>query len=198
MRSSVPSNPETLVQQAQQGDSRAFEGLVQQLGDRLWRSALVMCRDENAARDLVQETWLAAWKSLHRFDGRCQFSTWLYGILRHRYLKLVRRTTRKPLVLMAEPDDEREPDPTQTLPGTALERREAQAVLNDALRALPEQQRQVLELRFFADAALADIAVALDCPEGTVKSRLHHGLRNLRKSPVCLNLLGPSGESGVR
>ena len=47
-----------------EGDARAFDALVAMLADRIWRSALVMCRDEEVARDLVQETWLEAWKSL--------------------------------------------------------------------------------------------------------------------------------------
>ena len=178
----TPNDTAALVQQAQQGNSRAFEELVQQLGDRLWRSALVMCRDEHAARDLVQESWLEAWKGLHRFDGRCQFSTWLYGILRHRNLKRIRRTARKPLLLLPDPDDGRKPDPGQPMPSMDFERQEAHAVLKEALRALPEPQRQVLELRFFADATLADIAVALDCPEGTVKSRIHHARRQIARS----------------
>jgi len=192
---SPPAIP-TLVQQAQAGSDQAFAELAQQFDVRLWRSALVMCRDEVSARDLVQETWLEAWKCLQRFDGRCQFSTWLHGILRHRYLKLVRRTARKPLVLIPSPVDD-EPDPGQALPGAALERREMHTALRELLAVLPDEQRQVLELRFWANAALADIATALDCPEGTVKSRLHHGLKKLRNNPDCLNLLGSDGESGA-
>lgn len=187
-----------LLSLAQQGDTQAFDVLVEQLGERLWRSALVMCREEDAARDLVQETWLEAWKGLHRFDGRCQFSTWLYGILRHRYLKHLRRNARKPLVLMTTPVDDGEPDARQPSPSARLEWHDVRNTLDAALHTLPEPQRQVLELRFFAEATLADIAVALDCPEGTVKSRLHHGLKNLRKHPDCLNLLSGAGESGVR
>ena len=191
-----PISTTDLVQQAQQGSTAAFEALVQELGERLWRSALVMCQDEGAARDLVQETWLEAWKCLRRFDGRCQFSTWLHGILRHRYLKLVRRNSRKPLTLMPTPSDAHEPDPGP-LPGATLEAQETRMAIKELLRTLPDEQRQVLELRFFANAALADIAIALDCPEGTVKSRIHHALKKLRKNPNCLNLLAKRGESGV-
>ena len=62
---------------------------------------------------------------------------------------------------------------------------------------MPDEQRQVLELRFFADASLADIAELLDCPPGTVKSRLHHGLKKLREIPESLNLLRTAGEQGT-
>ena len=153
VQESISNTIPTLVERAQQHDSRAFEELVQQLGDRIWRSALVMCRDETAARDLVQETWLEAWKSLHRFDGRCMFSTWLHGILRHRYLKLVRRQTRKPLVLMPEPGGEQQADPAQPHPGAAVQQHEGRLAMNLILASLPDEQRKVLELRFFADCA---------------------------------------------
>ncbi len=197
MQGSISTLIPVLVQRAQQGDSSAFDALVHELGDRLWRSALVMCRDEASAGDLVQETWMEAWKSLSRFDGRCLFSTWLHGILRHRYLKLLRRHSRKPLTLMPAPGEAQEPDPGQRHPGENLQRRECRAAIDKILATLPEEQRQVLQLRFFADASLADIAITLDCPEGTVKSRLHHGLKKLRKNPDCLNLLASGGESGV-
>jgi RNA polymerase sigma-70 factor, ECF subfamily len=187
-----------LVQRARLGDSSAFDAVVHELGDRLWRSALAMCRHEASARDLVQQTWLEAWKSLKRFDGRCLFSTWLHGILRHRYLKLVRHNTRKPIVLLPDPGGEQDADPGQPHPGDDLQRREDRAAIDAILDALPVEQQQVLRLRFFADAALADIAAALGCPEGTVKSRLHHGLRKLRRNPECLNLLASGGESRAR
>ena len=64
-----------------------------------------------------------------------------------------------------------------------------------AVAALPGDQRRVVEMRFFGDASLQDIAAALDCPEGTVKSRLHHALRTLREKRM--NLSGLAGESGV-
>lgn len=182
-----------LVEQAQAGDKRAFDALVRQLHERVWRSALVMCGDPEAARDLVQESWLEAWKSLPRFDGRCQFSTWMHGILRHRYLKLLRRDRRKPLELWAEL-----PRDTQTadvfLPGDELAKREDYALLSEMLSQLPEKHRRVIELRFFANASLADIARVMGCFQGTVKSRLHHGLKKLRENPRLLNLLGPDGK----
>ena len=89
------SNPEDdesdQVRRAQAGDVAAFERLVTRHGERLFRSAMVLGGDRHWAEDLTQETLLEAWRSLQRFDGRCRFSTWLYGILRHRFLKGVRR-----------------------------------------------------------------------------------------------------------
>jgi RNA polymerase sigma-70 factor, ECF subfamily len=191
------TNPKELllVERARHGDSSAFDTLIQCHNERLWRSAMVLCRESDAAKDLVQETWLEAWRSMPRFDdGRAQFSTWLYSILRHRYLKLLRRRTRKPLVLLSDPYAGAMPDAGQPHPAAGIHKREVRNLLDRLLDRLPEAQRRVLELRFYAEASLADIATVLDCPEGTVKSRLHHGLKTLRKNSDCLNLLGRDGE----
>ena len=184
------------VRRAQAGSAEAFESVVDALGDRIWRSALVMCADEEQARDLAQETWLEAWRGLGRFDGRCRFSTWLHGILRHRFLKHLRRRSRKSRIPPPAEPPAPPGDPAQPPPDQEMLRRERRRLARELLDHLPPEQRQVLELRFFADAKLADIAELLDCPPGTVKSRLHHGLRTLRNHPESLNLLRPAGEQG--
>ncbi len=80
-------NERELIDRAQAGEAIAFEQLAEQHAARLWRCALALGKDGHWAEDLAQETLVEAWRSLARFDGRCQFSTWLYGILRHRFLK---------------------------------------------------------------------------------------------------------------
>ena len=76
-----------LIDRAQAGEANAFERLAERHAARLWRCALALGKDGHWAEDLAQETLVEAWRSLARFDGRCQFSTWLYGVLRHRFLK---------------------------------------------------------------------------------------------------------------
>ena len=80
-------NERELIDRAQSGEASAFEQLAKQHAARLWRCALALGKDGHWAEDLAQETLVEAWRCLARFDGRCQFSTWLYGILRHRFLK---------------------------------------------------------------------------------------------------------------
>ncbi len=75
-----------LIGRAQAGEAIAFERLAKQHVAPLWRCATALGKDSHWAEDLVQETLVEAWRSLARFDGRCRFSTWLYGILRHRFL----------------------------------------------------------------------------------------------------------------
>ena len=73
-------NERELIDRAQAGEAIAFERLAEQHAARLWRCALALGKDGHWAEDLAQETLVEAWRCLARFDGRCKFSTWLYGI----------------------------------------------------------------------------------------------------------------------
>lgn len=180
-----------LIDRARAGEAIAFERLAEQHVARLWRCALALCKDGHWAEDLTQETLIQAWRSLGRFDGRCRFSTWLYGILRNRFLK-GRRFQSTANVSAA--------DCVGQVPGTETPDRLAQASedalrIHQAVAELPEEHRLVVELRFFASATLDEIAAALGCPLGTVKSRLHHALEKLRQMNLGVNLFTSNGES---
>lgn len=189
------SEPE-LIRRSCDGDSFAFQTLADHITEPLYRCALTLCRERQLAHDLVQETLFEAWRSLHRFDGRCQFSTWLYGILRHRYLKAIRRRS---LPRVEWPADDAKSSPLSSSdPTRDLQRADDAAQVRQAVAMLPEEHRQVIELRFFADASLDDIAVTLGIPLGTVKSRLHNGLEKLRHQKLSVNLFATSRESSAR
>ena len=182
------------IARARRGDRRAFGEMAERLGPRLVQSARALCRDDRLAEDLAQETLVEGWKSVGRFDGRCAFSTWLHGILRHRFLKSLRHARSRPaLHLLADPPDPE--DDSRPGPSDVAEEGDRREHLLRLLAGLPGEQRRVVEMRFFGDASLQDIATALDCPEGTVKSRLHHALRTLRENRM--NLSGLSGEEGM-
>jgi RNA polymerase sigma-70 factor (ECF subfamily) len=185
-----PPDPE-LLRRAQNGEAAAFSQMVELHAKPVWRCARVLCGDDHEAEDLAQETFVEAWRSLQRFDGRARFSTWLYGILRHRFLKSRRK--RRPVI---EEDVERAGRPSrETEPLAAAAQAEEATLVLAALAVLPDEHRAVLELRFYADASLAEIATLLGCPLGTVKSRLHHGLEKLRRGNHGVNLFAISGES---
>jgi RNA polymerase sigma-70 factor (ECF subfamily) len=164
------------VRRAQSGDPTAFRRLVDRHAESLWRIARALCGDAHEAEDIAVETFAEAWRSLGRFDGRGPLAAWLHGILRHRFQKSRRRT--RPLPPGDDAPGERasrEPDPC-----AAAGDRETAARLRTVVAGLPREHRAVIELRFFAGASLGEIAKLLDCPLGTVKSRLHHGLEKLR------------------
>ncbi len=184
-----------LIGRAQAGEATAFERLAGQHAAPLWRCALALGKDSHWAEDLVQETLIEAWRSLARFDGRCRFSTWLYGILRHRFLKGRRRQN---AARLCAPDALGQARCTAWSPDQSAEASEDAQRVRRAVASLPEEHRLVVELRFFAGATLDEIAAALGCPLGTVKSRLHHGLEKLRQMNLAVNLFTSSRETRER
>jgi RNA polymerase sigma-70 factor, ECF subfamily len=181
-----------LIDRARSGETAAFNRLATLYAAPLWRCAMTLGRDGHWAEDLAQETLIEAWRSLVRFDGRCRFSTWLYGILRHRFLKGRRRHNADKLSPSGDLD--REPC-TAWPPDRLAEASEDARQVRRAVSSLPDEHRLVVELRFFAGASLDEIAAVLDCPLGTVKSRLHYALEKLRQMELAVNLFSSSGES---
>ncbi|HWB10290.1 MAG TPA: RNA polymerase sigma factor [Pirellulales bacterium] len=183
---SIPEDDEReLIDRARGGEATAFERLAEQYAARLWRCALALCKDKHWAEDLVQETLIGAWQSVARFDGRCVFSSWLHGILRHRFLK--GRRQQNAARLSASDGLDQTPCIAHT-PDRSAEASEDALRIRRTVAKLPEEHRLVVELRFFAGATLDEIAAVLGCPLGTVKSRLHHALKKLRQMNPTVNL----------
>lgn len=185
-----------LVDRARRGDAEAFCRLATSVEVRLYRQALALVGDAAAAEDLVAETLIGAWQGMARFEGGCRWTTWLHAILLNRFHRLLRRNRCRPRLSVDLGEGDRGPA-AGTLEGLVDERptgldglsdAECQELLRTALAELPEEHREVLSLRFFEDASLAEIAAALSVPVGTVKSRLHHGLGKLREKAALVNL----------
>lgn len=190
-----------LLTRARAGDADAFCELAEACEGQLFRQAVALCHDTTTAEDLTSETLIEAWKSVGRFNGQCRFSTWLYAILLHRYHKLVRRAHSRPVEHQgrneaSEPGKmlEQVPDAGPT-PGGLLAQQELSAELREAIESLPEEHAEVVRLRFYQEASLAEIGAALDLPVGTVKSRLHHALEKLRGMKAIVNLLKEMGDT---
>jgi RNA polymerase sigma-70 factor (ECF subfamily) len=183
---------------ARAGDADAFCRLIEPLQTRLLRQAAAMSGDVSAAEDLVSETLVEAWKSLARYDESCRFSTWLYAILLHRHQKWRRRARSRPVALAWLPVSERDPliakqdhiSAPEPSPAEEAARNENFVLMRECVALLPEKHRQIILLRFFEDASLPDMARVLDCPIGTVKSRLHHALEKLRAIKMNLREMG--------
>jgi RNA polymerase sigma-70 factor (ECF subfamily) len=172
-----------------------FESLVERHYGRIHRAALVMTGNVWEADDLAQETFLEALRSLKRFSGNSRIETWLYAILinQHRRrlrtrLRSERRVLRWVHWVWRRPEDAR--------PEEALELEEWRESVWRHVAQLPEPQRHAIVLRYSEELSYEEIAQALGCPVGTVKSRLHHALASLRatfhESP---NGRTPRGES---
>jgi len=125
--------------------------------------------------DLYQETWLRVVRAAPRFDPARRFSTWLFQIALNLARDLLRRQ-------VAEPTDPAILDGTSAPGPAGAPPDDAVAAAHDARRlldALPAAQREVVVLRVLEDLGEAETAAILDCPRGTVKSRLHHALARL-------------------
>jgi RNA polymerase sigma-70 factor (ECF subfamily) len=145
--------------------------------------------DETEAQDLVQETFVQAMKSAHRFRGDSAVYTWLHGIL----LNLTRRHLRKQKRLVF--DDERLLEETVP-PGAAdgLDRDFCQTGLALALQNLSREHREVVVLRYFENLKIEEIAQRTGTRKGTIKSRLHYAMRALERIiPKEMNLFASSG-----
>lgn len=180
--------PETrsLLDQARAGDAEAFGEVCRIYETRLFRQAIALCGNAALAEDLAQDTLVEGWKSLRRYNARCQFFTWLCAILLNRYRNTARQKRPLPFSAIGAADEaEFQRGMTQVadhepLPDEAALAREEAALVWQCIRALPPKQRQVIHLRFYVDDSLEGIAAALGCSLGTVKSRLFHALENLR------------------
>ena len=140
-----------------------------------------MVRDTDLVQDIAQETFLRAYRALHQFRGEAQFYTWLYRIAVNTAKKALMDLKRDPLVyegaLRPEGEDDETSRPVQEptsdeTPETVLAAREIAAAVNAAMEALPEDLRQAVTLREIEGLSYEEIATAMACPIGTVRSRI--------------------------
>ncbi len=188
---SAPSEPERtpgggevdtlLVERALAGDQAAFGLLVTKYQRRIQRLIGRMVRDVDLIEDIAQETFLRAYRALHQFRGDAQFYTWLYRIAVNTAKKFLLELKRDPVVpehILASDDDAdetswrgNEPISDET-PESVLAAKEIGMAVNAALQALPEDLRQALTLREIEGLSYEEISEAMDCPVGTVRSRI--------------------------
>ncbi|MDR0217170.1 MAG: RNA polymerase sigma factor RpoE [Comamonas sp.] len=170
-----------LVERANAGDTRAFELLVIKYQRRIERLVGRMVRDVDIVQDIAQETFIRAYKALHQFRGEAQFYTWLYRIAVNTAKKTLMEMHRSPVVTesaLHTGDDEDETSSlgreltTQETPETVLAAQEIAEAVNAAMEALPEDLRQAVTLREIEGLSYEEIAQAMDCPIGTVRSRI--------------------------
>jgi RNA polymerase sigma factor (sigma-70 family) len=170
-------------------DSFEVEEFINVHGDRLLRSAYLLCGDETEAQDLVQETLIQAIKSWRSFRGKSALYTWTHGIL----LNVCRRHHRKQKRLVY--DEERVLKETfQSDHAREIDQNVCAASLTKAMQTLSLEHREVLILRYFQSMKIAEIAQQTGVSSGTVKSRLHYAVRCLEELiPREMNLFAAAG-----
>lgn len=171
------------------GDREAFGVLVERYQGRTYRLALRVLRNEESARDAVQDAFLKAYGALPRFQGRASFYTWLYRLVMNQCLDMKRRDRSERQVEWedggaAESGGGAPPPPevagVRFGPAASLMRQELRQRLAEAIGRLPDGPRETLMLREVDGLSYAEIARAQGIPKGTVMSRLHYARRQLR------------------
>lgn len=165
---------ETLAVRAQQGDREAVSVLVRRHSGRLYGFLQRYHPDRNDCDDLLQETWIRVLGNLDRFDPDKRFSTWLFQIA----LNLCRDLARRDEVRSRFRKGMQEM-PQGKAYVTAEEKVDAMKVVQ-AIETLPQQQKEVLLLRYYHGFPEAEVSEILRCPKGTVKSRLHQAVKAVR------------------
>lgn len=177
--------PEKRESQSKQAE---FEAVALEYIDALYNTAMRMTRNPSAAQDLVQETYLKAYRFFDRFEPGTNLKAWLFTILRNTYINAYRKTARQqPQVDFAHvslfyADTSSSSEWQDRGSVEEMLRHVVQDDVKRALDELPEEYRMVVLLADLEDFSYKEIAAIVDCPVGTVMSRLFRGRRLLRKS----------------
>ncbi|MDF1555446.1 MAG: sigma-70 family RNA polymerase sigma factor [Deferrisomatales bacterium] len=180
-------NEVQLIDLARQGDFDAFEALVTSSQGKIYNHLLRMVGNPEDARDLLQESYLSAFRNLQSFQGGSAFSTWLYRIATNHALMKLRRKNPETVGLDEIPVPTHEELKQRTItdwdldPNQAMLRKEVRQVLDRAIQSLPPTYRSVALLRDVEDLSTADTAEVLGISEGAVKTRLHRARLALRE-----------------
>jgi RNA polymerase sigma-70 factor (ECF subfamily) len=177
-----PQGELALVCEARQGSVDAFSTLVETYKRRAYFAALALVRNHDDALELSQEAFARAFKAMNRFDETRPFYPWLYKIVRNLCLNHLKRRTRHQEVSIdiVESRTGEGLSSAQAGPAEIAERNETKERLWKAIGQLSPDHREIIVLRHFQEMSYAEIAEALDCPKGTVMSRLHAARRSLR------------------
>jgi len=170
-----------LIERAAKGDSQAFGQLVERYQRRVVGVAMAVVHNQDDAIELAQETFIRAYENLSKFESRSSFSTWLYRIAANLSIDFRRREGRHVVLRGEDADNEFNRIPTDQ--GDSFKeasRTELSARLREALGELTPEHRAVILLREVEGLSYDEISDVLQCPRGTVMSRLHYARGRLR------------------
>jgi RNA polymerase sigma-70 factor (ECF subfamily) len=169
-----------LIERTLSGDDDAFAEIIAAFNERLYALAVGVLRNGTAAEDVVQESFIKAYRNLSKFRRESSIYTWLYRITVNTAHNYIRKNVRdgsvdmeEVVLVIADPS----PNPVQTAAGNEL----ADAV-NEVVKTLPERQREVFELHFFEHLTHREIGEALGITEGAVKANYFHAIKKMQKA----------------
>jgi RNA polymerase sigma factor (sigma-70 family) len=177
------SNPknsvnENIINDARKGDAKAFKALLARYQKSVYYLILKMVHSPDDAEDLTQEAFIKAFSSIHKFDNKYAFSTWLFRIATNTTIDFLRKQKVKVYSIDAplNPEEGNAPafhiEDTATSPQEQIFKKERGEILNQVILQLPPKYQTLIELRYFKELSYEEIAQNLDIPLGTVKAQL--------------------------
>lgn len=163
-----------LIQATARGSEKAFGEIYQRYHHLIFNYLLRITQDEDGANDIMQEVFLAIWQGASRFKHQSSVKTWIYRIAYKRSISWLRKHSRKTSQMELEEVVDLGRSPEETAIVTIQN-----AQLKKAMATLAPKHRTVLEFAFIEEMSYSEIADILNCPMGTVKSRMSYALRNL-------------------
>jgi RNA polymerase sigma-70 factor (ECF subfamily) len=173
---SMQTNPdEALVERIAKGDRLAMQTLFTRHRVQVYRFALRLTQNETTADELTSDVFLDVWRQAGRFEGRSKVSTWLLAITRFKALSALRRRTEEVLdeataAAIEDPSDD---------PGVVLQKKDKSAILRRCLGALSAEHRETIDLVYYHEKSIEEVAEIIGIPEGTVKTRMFHARKKL-------------------
>jgi RNA polymerase sigma-70 factor (ECF subfamily) len=169
------TSDEVLIGRIASGDRLAMQVLFARHRVRVYRFVLRLLRDESSAEDLISEVFLDVWRQAGRFEGRSAVSTWLLAIARFKALSALRRRTD---VELDEETAEAIED-TSDDPEVALEKKDKSAVIRKCLVHLSAEHREIIDLVYYHEKSVEEVAAIVGIPENTVKTRMFYARKRL-------------------
>ena len=169
------TSDEVLIGRIANGDRLAMQVLYARYHVRVFRFVVRMVRDEAVAEDLISEVFLDVWRQAGRFEGRSTVSTWMLAIARFKALSALRRR------LDGEFDEETASaieDPTDD-PEIALEKKDKSAMIRKCLVGLSAEHREIIDLVYYHEKSVGEVAEIVGIPENTVKTRMFYARKRL-------------------
>jgi len=171
----MQTSDEVLIGRIAQGDRLAMRALYARHHVRVYRFLLRLVRSEATAEDLVSDVFLDVWRQAHKFEHRSAVSTWMLGIGRYKALSALRR----------KPEDELDEETAAGLedgaddPEITLAKKDKGNVLRECLHALSDEHREIIDLVYYHEKSVEDVAGIVGIPEATVKTRMFYARKKL-------------------
>ena len=173
-----------LVELVKKGDRQAFTMLVETHQRPLYGLIFKFVKNHSLTDDIIQDTFVKAYKKIASFEGRSSFKSWLFRI----GINNAKNMTRAKKSI--EINDQDVVLQVESKAGESVERKQIKEMLTKEIEKLPKKQKLALTLRIFDDLPFKEIAEIMECPYDTAKANFRHAISNLRKQSKLLNLFG--------